>query len=88
MEILQNFTNAILHGEKLVAPAEEGIKSVELANAMLYSSFKNVTVELPLSPKAYETHLKKLIASSKPVKKAKKPAKVADDMSASFGTKA
>ena len=86
--ILQNFTNAILHGEKLVAPAEEGIKSVELANAMLYSSFKNVTVELPLSPKAYETHLKKLIASSKPVKKAKKPAKVADDMSASFGTKA
>ena len=55
---------------------------------MLFSSFKNTTVELPLNPKAYETHLKKLIASSKPVKKTKQPSKVAEDMSASFGTKA
>jgi hypothetical protein len=55
---------------------------------MLYSSFKNITVEMPLSPKAYETHLKKLIATSKPVKKAKTPAKIAEDMSASFGIKA
>jgi predicted dehydrogenase len=34
--ILQNFTNAILHGEKLISPAAEGINAVELANAMLY----------------------------------------------------
>ena len=30
---MKNFANTILKGEKLVAPAEEGIHSVELANA-------------------------------------------------------
>ena len=35
VEILQNFTNAILKGEKLLSPAAEGIHSVELANAIL-----------------------------------------------------
>ncbi len=63
--ILQNFTGAILRGEELVAPAAEGIHSVELANSMLYSSFMGKTVELPLDAAAYETHLKKLIAESK-----------------------
>lgn len=62
--ILQNFTNAILHGEPLVAPASEGIHSVELANSMLHSSFTDKTVELPLDAKAYEANLKKLIAES------------------------
>ena len=37
-EVLQNFVDAILFGKRLIAPAEEGIHSVELANAMLFSS--------------------------------------------------
>ena len=81
--ILQNFVNAITKGEKLLAPAEEGIKSVELATAMLFSSFKDCTVKLPLDAKAYEAQLKKLIASSNTKKKAVK-SKVITDMSASF----
>ncbi len=36
--LMQNFVNAIRTQEPLVAPGEEGIHSVELANAMLYSS--------------------------------------------------
>ena len=36
--LMQNFVNAILDGEPLIAPGEEGIHSVELANVMLYSS--------------------------------------------------
>ncbi len=75
--IIQNFVNAILNGEKLIAPAEEGIKSVELGNAMLYSSLKKKTVEMPLDSSAYATVLKKLINDSK-VDKKKKQIKTAD----------
>ena len=63
--ILKNFAEAILDGTPLIAPAGEGIHSVELANAMLYSTFTGETVAMPLDGKAYERQLKKLIASSK-----------------------
>src|SRR5206468_3014130 len=41
VEVLQNFIDAILNGQPLIAPAADGIHSVELANAMLYSSLEN-----------------------------------------------
>ena len=62
--IMQNYIDAILDGVPLIAPAEEGLKSVELCNSMLYSSFTGKTVDLPLDPAAYERHLKKLIRNS------------------------
>jgi predicted dehydrogenase len=64
-EIVENFTDAILKGKKLIAPAKEGINSVELANAMLYSSLTKKTVEIPLDGKAFERKLKQLIRESK-----------------------
>ncbi len=83
--ILKNFTNAILHGEKLLAPACEGIHSVELGNAILLSSLKGTTVDVPISGPAYERELKKLISTSKPVKKTKPKSKAkSDDFSNSF----
>ncbi len=66
--ILQNFTAAILRGEPLIAPAAEGIHSVELANAMLYSGFTDRTVELPLDAAAYAALLQEKIATSTYVK--------------------
>lgn len=66
--ITQNFVNAILDGTPLIAPAVEGIKSVELANAMLYSSINDCTVNLPLDGAAYEAMLQDLIANSRFVK--------------------
>lgn len=66
--ILKNFTNAILSGEALLAPAAEGIHSVELANSMLYSAFENEPVSLPLESAAYAAVLKKKIAESTYVK--------------------
>lgn len=83
--ILENFTNAILKGEKLIAPAEEGIKSVELATAMLYSSFKDCTVQMPLDAKAYAVLLKKLVATSKIKKTKPSVGQAPTDMSKSFG---
>jgi predicted dehydrogenase len=64
MEILENFVDAILEGTELIAPAEEGIRSVELANAMLYSSLLQQPVDLPLDGAAFEQELMKLIESS------------------------
>jgi predicted dehydrogenase len=66
--ILKNFTNAILSREELLAPAAEGIHSVELANAMLYSALKKTTLELPMDAASYEAVLKKKIESSTYVK--------------------
>jgi predicted dehydrogenase len=67
--LMQNFVNAILDGEPLIAPGEEGIHSVELANVILYSSLIGQTVELPMDSAAYEKKLNQLIAESKIEKK-------------------
>jgi len=67
--VLQNFIDAILDGTPLIAQAAEGLNSVELGNAMLYSSLKNKTVELPLDSAAYKRTLKQLINNSKFTKK-------------------
>ena len=64
VEILENFAAAILRGETIIAPAAEGICSVELANAMLLSGARSRVVELPLNSRSYANQLKKWIASS------------------------
>jgi predicted dehydrogenase len=69
LAIMQNFTSAILDKAPLIAPAREGIHSVELANAMLFSSFEDKTVTLPLDGKKYERLLQKKIAESRAKKK-------------------
>jgi len=66
---MQNFVNAILDGEPLIAPGEEGIHSVELANVILYSSLIDQPVALPMDSAAYEQKLNQLIAGSKAEKK-------------------
>src|SRR6185503_16789742 len=53
--LVQNFVNAILDEEALIAPGKEGIHSVELANVMLFSSLLGRTVELPMDSAAYES---------------------------------
>jgi len=64
--MMQNFADAILEGEALVAPASEGIFSVELANAMIYSAISKQTVELPLDPAMYAAELARLIQQEHP----------------------
>jgi predicted dehydrogenase len=67
--LMQNFVDAILDGTPLIAPGEEGLNSVELANAILYSSLIGETVELPMNSAAYQKKLKQLIKNSKTEKK-------------------
>ena len=67
--LMSNFADAILDGAPLIAPGQDGIHSVELANAMLYSSLLAQTVELPMDGAAFERKLRQLIAESKFEKK-------------------
>jgi len=80
--MLQNFVNAILDGEPLIAPGAEGIHSVELANAIVFSSLLDRTVDLPMDGAAWEARLQQLIAESKVQKKVM--AVEATDFTASF----
>ena len=82
--IMKNFTEAVLDGATLIAPAAEGIHSVELGNAILFSSLEGKTVDMPISAPKYEARLKKLIASSRYKKKVVK-AGGPQDFSRSFG---
>jgi hypothetical protein len=63
------FVNSILEGEPLIAPGTDGVHSVELANAMVFSSLLKETVELPMSGTAWEAKLNQLIRESKLEKK-------------------
>ena len=63
-EVLENFAAAILHGTQVLATGEEGIHSVELANAMIYSALKKQPVTLPINAQRYANFLKRLIRGS------------------------
>ena len=67
--IVENVANAILNGEKLIAPLAEGIRGLELGNAMLLSGLKNRTVTLPIDSDEYAEMLDKLVKNSRFIKK-------------------
>jgi len=63
--ILQNFTNAILHGEPLLAPGIEGINELTISNAAYLSSWNGSRpVKLPLDCEAFDKKLADLAANS------------------------
>ncbi|MFN3683672.1 MAG: Gfo/Idh/MocA family oxidoreductase, partial [Fimbriimonadaceae bacterium] len=82
LEILQNFVDAILDGVDLIAPGEDGIHSVEMANAMLLSAWTGGPVTMPLDGGLYEAELRRRIETSTFVKAPAKEAVV--DMDSSF----
>ncbi|MDQ6420390.1 Gfo/Idh/MocA family oxidoreductase [Paenibacillus sp. LHD-117] len=62
--IMQNFVNAILHGEALIAPGEEGIKGLMLSNAMHLSTWTDNWVDLPIDEDLYYSFLQQKIEQS------------------------
>lgn len=82
--IMKDFANAILNKVPVIAPAEEGIHSIELANAMLYSGFEDRTVGLPIDAASYEEILKEKIESSTFEKKTVETAGKREDFAKSF----
>ena len=81
--MIRDFARAVLDPKaKMVAEGEEGIRSVEFGNAMLYSGLKDVEVPIPMDTAKYDEMLQELIKNSRYVKKEAKAAKV--DMGNSF----
>ena len=64
--IVRNIINAILGKEEVYAPAKDGLKGVELANAMHLSSWLNKDITLPIDDNLFYQELKKRIETSKP----------------------
>lgn len=60
--LLRQFAQAVRSGRKedLVANGEDGRRAIELANAMLLSSFRDQTVPIPTDRQAYEQLLAEL----------------------------
>lgn len=67
--ILQNFADAILEGKPLLAPAAEGIHSIELGNAMLLSTWLDRTIDLPMDGRLFEREMRKRIREERAAKK-------------------
>lgn len=62
--IIQNWVNAILFDEPLIAPGEEGIKSLAISNAMHLSSWTDQWVELPIDEDLFYEKLQEKINRS------------------------
>ncbi|GGJ02127.1 oxidoreductase [Alicyclobacillus cellulosilyticus] len=75
--ITANWVSAILHGTPLLAPGEEGIRALELANAMHLSAWTDDWVEIPVDEDLYYHHLQERIRNSK-YKKPAGPARTLD----------
>lgn len=83
--ITQNVVNAILFGEKLLAPGYEGINGLTISNAMHLSSWTGETVTLPIDKELYLSKLNEHIASSKNKKDTNLSGSVAD-LSKTYGS--
>lgn len=57
--ILRNFARHILYDEPLIAPGEDGLRSLELANAIWLSAHQGKPVSLPINRRAYDNLLAK-----------------------------
>ncbi len=85
IEILQNFTDAIRDGAELISPAEEGIHSIELANAALLSAWEGKTIDLPMDAEKYAAILaEKANSSTFQKKQIEASTASADDFANSF----
>jgi predicted dehydrogenase len=60
--ITTNFVEAIREGKPLIAPGEDGVKGLEIGNAMLMAGLTRTPVELPLDGPAYDRFLSDLAA--------------------------
>ncbi|MEG1125225.1 MAG: Gfo/Idh/MocA family oxidoreductase [Oscillospiraceae bacterium] len=61
--VMENFAQHIISGTPLLAPGSDGINGVNLANAILLSSWLGKEVDLPVDEEVYVKELNKQIAA-------------------------
>ncbi len=64
-QISQNFARAILYGEPLISPGEEGLNAVELINGLILSSKTGRTATVPVDRAEYDMLIEQLKATSR-----------------------
>ncbi len=62
--LIQNFVDALNGDQTLLTPAEEGLGSLQVANAMLLSAWEGSAVKLPVDTGHFDQQLNERIASS------------------------
>jgi predicted dehydrogenase len=82
--ITQNFVNAILHGEALIAPGQDGAVALELGSAMQMAGLTRKAVELPLDADLFDKFFADMNARYGGKKSLKTVATAPADMSSSF----
>lgn len=55
--MMRNFAQAVLHGEELIAPGIESIRTLELINGAYLSAWLGKKISFPVSPEEYEKML-------------------------------
>ena len=63
--ITRNWTEAILQGAPLLAPGEEGLRGLELSNAMYLSTWTDNWVDIPVDEELYYAELQERIEASR-----------------------
>jgi predicted dehydrogenase len=58
----QNFVNAILHDKPMLGPGIEGVRGLEIGNAILLAGITRQPVDLPIDGEVYDAFLKDLAA--------------------------
>lgn len=80
--VLSNFVAAILRDESLIAPLDDGLSSLAIANGMLMSTWTDSKVDFPIDAVEYSRLLQQKIESS--VLRTKAQVEVNIDMSSSY----
>jgi hypothetical protein len=75
--------NAILKDEPLISPGTDGVKGLEIGNAILMAGLTRTPVDLPMDGDAYEAFIQEL-AKKYGGKKTLQSQKVVADVSSSF----
>lgn len=65
IDVLINFTGAVLKGEELIAPGAEGVKAVEIANAMFLSDWLGHAVEIPVDGELFYEKLQERVSQER-----------------------
>ena len=60
VNLMQNYTDHLLKGTDLLAPGIEGVRGLEIGNAMLMAGVRRTPVELPIDGEAYDALLKRI----------------------------
>ncbi|PKN84671.1 MAG: oxidoreductase [Chloroflexi bacterium HGW-Chloroflexi-8] len=63
--MIENFANAILYQDPLIAPAIEGLNQLQLSNAIMLSSFLNQPVEIPIDAVRYKNEILERVKNSR-----------------------